>query len=322
MRIKRAIAIMLLFILPLGAGCKAAESSAPRVTLIMKTDRDAIEFWDVTLTGVEAAAEELGIDLTVVGTAAETMVDEQIQHMEDAIRNKPDVIVLIATDYDRLAPVAQKAVDAGIKLLTLDSDVNCDDRLCFIASDNMEIGRLLGEQMHAALPGGGKVVIIGHLAETSTGIARVTGAQEQLATYDNIELIGTYYCDNYHERAKEIVMELMAAHPDIAGFIGTNEVSNLGVAYALEELGLEGKVKLVGCDNSQLQVQYLEKNTIQSIVIQRPFSMGYMAIEAASKVAAGEEVPAFIDSGCVMINRDNMYDPDNQKLLFPFRNTP
>jgi len=77
------------------------------------------------------------------------------------------------------------------------------------------------------------------------------------------------------------------------------------------------KVYVVGCDNSQRQIQFLEQNIIQAIVTQRPFNMGYMAVQQAVRVAQGEKPEDFVEVACVLITRENMYTQENQKLLFP-----
>ena len=97
----------------------------------------------------------------------------------------------------------------------------------------------------------------------------------------------------------------------------TNEVCNVGAANALVELGMGGRVYVVGCDNSQRQIQFLEQNIIQAIVTQRPFNMGYVAVQQAVRVANGEQTDDFVEVSCVLITRENMYTQENQKLLFP-----
>ena len=78
-----------------------------------------------------------------------------------------------------------------------------------------------------------------------------------------------------------------------------------------------GKVFVVGCDNSQRQIAFLEQNIIQAIVTQRPFNMGYIAVQQAVEVASGEKTADFVEVPCVLITRENMYTQENQTLLFP-----
>ena len=183
----------------------------------------------------------------------------------------------------------------------------------FVTRDGLEMGRA----MTSYLPDGGKVAVIQHMLTTTTGIERTRGVLDALGEAGNIEIFGSFCCDNSTEQAQTITTELLSADPEIRGFVCTNEVCNVGAANALVDLGLGGKVYVVGCDNSQRQIQFLEQNIIQAIVTQRPFNMGYMAVQQAVRVANGEQTDDFVEVSCVLITRENMYTQENQKLLFP-----
>ena len=226
-------------------------------------------------------------------------------------------MILSAADYDRCAEATEEAIAAGIGVVAVDTDVNAEGRACFVGSNNYQIGQEMGSQMASYLPEGGKVAVIQHMLTTTTGIDRTRGVVDALTQAGNIEILGSYCCDNSTLRAKEITTALLEEEPDIRGFVCTNEVCNVGAANALVELGMGGKVFVVGCDNSQRQIALLEQNIIQAIVIQRPFNMGYMAVQQAVRVAQGETPEDFVEVACVLITRENMYTQENQKLLFP-----
>ena len=318
MKAKRALAALLaaFLLLPLFSGC-SARGDPVRVTLVLKTEASVAEFWEMLLSGVNAAAEEYGVELTTVTSSTETAIDEQIALIETVIADKPDVMILSAADYDRCAAVTEKAIAAGIRVVSLDTDVNAEGRSCFVASNNYQIGVDMGTQLAQYLPSGGKVAVIQHMQTTTSGTNRTQGAMDALSRYPNIEVLGAYCCENSLEKAQSITKQLLAEHPDIAGFVCTNEVCNVAAANTLVELGLGGQVYLVGCDNSQRQIQFLEQNVIQSIVVQRPFNMGYLAVEQAVLLASGEHVAERVEVPCVTITQQNMYTPENQKLLFP-----
>ena len=165
---------------------------------------------------------------------------------------------------------------------------------------------------------GGEIwTVIQHMLTTTTGIERTRGVLDALNEAGNIEILGSFCCDNSTEQAQTITTELLSADPEIRGFVCTNEVCNVGAANALVELGMGGRVYVVGCDNSQRQIQFLEQNIIQAIVTQRPFNMGYVAVQQAVRVANGEQTDDFVEVSCVLITRENMYTQENQKLLFP-----
>ena len=100
--------------------------------------------------------------------------------------------------------------------------------------------------------------------------------------------------------------------------VGLNESSALGICQALKELELNGKIKVIACDSSQEQIQYMEQGMIQAFVIQQPFNMGYLGVQFAVDLANGKRVPENYDTGCIVVTKETLYNPENQKLLFPF----
>ena len=298
------------------SGC-AGQQRQLRVTLVLKTETDVAEFWGMLLSGVERAAEEYNVKLKVLASPNETAIDTQIELIRQTVAEKPDVMILSAADYDRCAEATEEAIAAGIGVVAVDTDVNAEGRACYVGSDNYEMGLEMGQQMASYLPEGGKVAVIQHMLTTTTGIDRTRGVIDALTKAGNIEILGSFCCDNSTEQAQTITTELLSADPEIRGFVCTNEVCNVGAANALVELGMGGRVYVVGCDNSQRQIQFLEQNIIQAIVTQRPFNMGYVAVQQAVRVANGEQTDDFVEVSCVLITRENMYTQENQKLLFP-----
>ena len=298
------------------SGC-AGQQRQLRVTLVLKTETDVAEFWGMLLSGVERAAEEYNVKLKVLTSPTETAIDTQIELIRQTVAEKPDVMILTAADYDRCAEATEEAIAAGISVVAVDTDVNAEGRACYVGSDNYEMGLEMGQQMASYLPEGGKVAVIQHMLTTTTGIDRTRGVIDALTKAGNIEILGSFCCDNSIDRARALTQELLEQEPDISGFVCTNEVCNVGAANALVELGMGGKVFVVGCDNSQRQIAFLEQNIIQAIVTQRPFNMGYIAVQQAVGAASGEKSEDFVEVPCVLITRENMYTQENQKLLFP-----
>ena len=316
-RIKKCTVFVLLLCLLLNlAGCAAAQKPL-RVTLVLKTETDVAEFWGMLLSGVEKAAEEYGIELKVLTAPTEVDIERQIALIRQTVEEKPDVMILSAADYDRCAEATEEAVAAGIGVVAVDTDVNAVGRACYVGSNNYQIGLEMGRAMADYLPEGGKVAVIQHMLTTTTGIERTRGVLDALNEAGNIDILGSFCCDNSTEQARAITTELLSEDPEIRGFVCTNEVCNVGAANALADLGMGGQVFVVGCDNSQRQIQFLEQNIIQAVVTQRPFNMGYMAVQQAVRVANGEQTDDFVEVACVLITRENMYTQENQKLLFP-----
>lgn len=287
------------------------------VIVVVKSLEESIEFWRVLSDGVDAAAKELGVDAEITGPASESDIDGQIAVLEQAIRKRPDAIVMAATDYNRLVPVADDIIKAGIRLISIDSAVNSGAAQSFIATDNIEAGKKAGEEM-VRFAKSGKIAIMSYVQGTGTQIDRERGVRMRLEKEPGMTVVGTYYSDGVEQKAYDNTKRLLRDVPDLAGIVGLNETSTVGTGKAIKELGLAGKVSLVGFDSSINEVKLLEAGVIQATVVQKPFNMGYIGVKTAVDAVRGRKVPERMDTGSVVIDKTNMYTSENQKLLFPF----
>ena len=111
---------------------------------------------------------------------------------------------------------------------------------------------------------------------------------------------------------------MLKERPEIDVVIGTNEYSAVGAARGVKKMGMEDQVKVVGFDNSVEQIQLLEAGVFQGIVIQKSFNIGYLGVEQAVKAIEGYPMEYNLDSGCKLITKENMYEEENQRLLYSF----
>lgn len=291
-------------------------SSAFRIEVILKARANPPDFWRVVEQGVAVAAEEQRVVCNITAPQMEKDIDDQIELVEQAIARSPDAIILAACDYDRLRPVCEQAVEKGILLVTLDSDVNYEGRRCFISTDNYEIGRKLALLVDVETGEADKFGVVGHVASTSTAVERRDGLLENVEGAGG-RLAAIAYCESSEELAEQRAMEMLREHPDIKCMVGLNESSAIGVAEAVSALG-RGQIPVIACDSSQRQIEFMESGIIKAFVIQNPFNMGYLAVTSTVKLLRGESVPAVVHTESVVIRKEDLYSPQNQKLLFPF----
>jgi ribose transport system substrate-binding protein len=290
-----------------------------KVTAVIKAIANDSEFWDVVKTGLRSAADEFGLTLDIQGPWAESDVDGQIRIVGDILKNDPPtVLILAATDYIRLAPLVEQAEAQGVRVVTMDSGVDSPLPRCFVATNNIEGGEKAAAEMMRILAPGGKLAIINHIPGATTAIEREEGARRMLEQDGRYPLIGAWFTNNFEEQAYAITEMLLEEHPDLGGILAMNEVSTVGAARALRDLDAGGKLRLVGFDSSLREVQFIEQGIISATVIQKPFNMGYLAVQAARDIATNRPVSPLIDTGSVLITEENLYEPENQKLLFPF----
>jgi ribose transport system substrate-binding protein len=296
------------------------DSPNNRIIFVPKSIDKRTEFWQVMNQGVFAAAKEYNAEVTVLGTEKESDIDGQIRLLEDAITQKPTAILLAATDYNLIVPIAHKIVQSGIKLITVDSGLNGDLSASFIATDNYSAGMKAGQAIRKWVAPGGSVAIINFVQGSTTAMERESGVRDSLREKGTpaLEVVDTYYSGASEEKAYDITVSLMRSHPELEGIVGLNEPSAVGAAKAIKDLGLSRKVKLVGFDSSMDEIAFLEDGTIQATVVQKPFTMGYLAVQTALQAVEGKRISRMRDTGSEVITKENMYTNENQKLLFPF----
>jgi ribose transport system substrate-binding protein len=288
-----------------------------KVYVVLKTTGSHMEFWQIVRAGVQAAATEFGVEPLIVGPRWERDIDRQIEILGNVIERNPDAILLAASDYNRLVPLAEQAATAGIEIVTLDSALNSDVPVSFVATDNVEAGRKAGREIDKLVAPEARIAVISHIPGVATAIDREEGVRAELGERGPEQILGTYYSENDPNRAYEIVMRLVADYDDLGGIVALNENSTVGAGRALRDLGLAGEIALVGFDNSKEEIEFLENGVLNALVVQKPFNMGYLGIRTVMRVLRGEEVQPVIHTDAVLVRQSNMFTEENQRLLFP-----
>ena len=112
---------------------------------------------------------------------------------------------------------------------------------------------------------------------------------------------------------------MLEKHKDINVLVGFNEWSTLGAGYAINELNLKDKVFCIGFDSNISCIDMLENGDIDILIVQNPFSMGYLSVSKAFEILTGKKQgDKTVETDTYVVNRKNMFSPDIQKILFRF----
>ena len=291
-------------------------AAARRVIVIFKTiDYHTTPFWGNVRDGVVSAGEDLGMNVQIRGPAYESDVAGQIDIVRQAMREKPDAIVLAAADFNLLVPVAREVKRQGIPLICIDSFVNSDDADVRIGTDSYEGGQKCAAALMRDVKEGDLVAVMSYVKGSSTAIDRESGTRDYLD--GKVRILDTLYSNADAELAYSQAARLIANTPQLRGIVALNDPTARGAARALDESGKAGSIALIGFDNSLLVLRYVERGIILDTVVQKPFNMGYLGIKTAREIILGRKPARFINTGSVDISRLNMFQPENQKLLFP-----
>jgi ribose transport system substrate-binding protein len=277
-------------------------------------------FWKSVHSGVKLGAVALG-DVEVVWRASqkENDIEQQILVVEQCIAEGMSGIVLAPMDKDALAGLVAKAAKKKIPVIIFDSELKGTpgkDFISFVGIDNKKAGNIAGEQLAKMLGGKGKVVMLRYTISQSNITNREEGFLETIAKYKGIQLIEkNRYVSGTVDEAKNESMKMADKLKEADGVFCSYEQSTMGMLLALRNLNLARKVKFIGFDTPAPAVEALKKGEISALVAQDPARMGYFCVKTIVDYIRGKKVPSKIDVDVRVITRDNLNDPDIQKVL-------
>jgi simple sugar transport system substrate-binding protein len=250
--------------------------------------------------GVQEWGEETGVNANLVGPdQADAAL--QIPIIEDLIAQGVDALCVVPMDPAQLDPVLQKAMDAGITVITHEAsnqesmhwDIEAFDNVAFGASMMDKLAALMGEE-------GEYAIMVGSLGSKTHMEWMWEGAHaHQLATYPNMTFIAEqpFEAADDQNRAYETAKEILAANPNIKGFISAASTDILGIGQAIEEAGLQDTVAVVGTGLPSQAADLLQSGAVDAVGGWDPAMAGKACNEIALRMARGETIGEGTDLG-------------------------
>jgi ribose transport system substrate-binding protein len=283
-------------------------------------------FYQVMQLGVEAAASDLGIEV-VTQVPATWGVEVQTPILDAMVaRGDLDYIITAPTDKDQMIGPLKAAVDAGIKVITVDTFLGDGDYvkgpvtfpISYIGSDNVEGGRIAGRGLAEAIGGKGSVYINSTNPNVSSVEGRAAGFYEVMEKeFPDIKVVGLDFNLDDMNTAVQQTAAVLQRVPDLAGVFGTNVFSAQGAGTAVVNAGLGGHVQVVAYDATQFAIEQLRQGVVSLVLAQKPFDMGYMAVQFAAADAAGvTSLPRRVETGFAIIDKDNVDDPAVARFIY------
>lgn len=283
-------------------------------------------FYQVMQIGVEAAAKKLGVTVVTQvpptwGVAVQTpILDAMIA------RGDLDYIITAPTDKDQMVGPLKAANDAGIKVITVDTFLGDGNYitgpvtfpLSYIGSDNVEGGRISARGLAKAIGGKGSVYINSTNPNVSSVEGRAVGFKEVMAKeYPDVKIVGLdFNLDDMNKAAQQTAAVLQRV-PDLAGVFGTNVFSAQGAGTAVVNAGLGGHVQVVAYDATKAAIELMSKGVVSLVLAQKPFDMGYLAVQFAVSDAAGvTSLPRRVETGFAIIDKNNVADPAVARFIY------
>src|SRR6266513_5430060 len=302
-----------------------AASGKKKLTIAVIPKGTTHEFWKSIHAGSNKAAGELsaqGTEVEVIwkGPLREDDREQQIQVVEGFASQGVAGIVLAPLDDRALARPLEEAKSAGVPTVIIDSALESNSIVSFVATDNRKGGMLGADRLGELLGGKGKVILLRYAEGSASTQDREDGfLQEIKQKYPNIESISAdQYAGATRDTAKRASENLLNRFGDeVQGIFCPNESTTAGMLLALQDIGKAGKVIFVGFDSSQSFIDAMRAKQLHGIVVQNPFNMGFLGVRTMVESLQGKTVEKRIDTGVTMITPDNLDAPESQSLLHP-----
>src|SRR5437660_11836333 len=320
-----SILIVLAAIVALSCNRSGSKSGKKKLTIAVIPKGTSHEFWKSIHAGAIKAAKELsstGNEVEVIwkGPLREDDREQQIQVVEGFASQGVSGIVLAPLDNRALVRPVEEAKNAGVPAVIIDSALESQSIVSFVATDNRKGGMLGADRLGELLGGKGKVILLRYAEGSASTQEREAGfLQEMKQKYPTVELIST---DQYagatrdtQKRASENLLNRFG--DDVQGIFCPNESTTAGMLSALQDAGKAGKVMFVGFDATQLFVDAMKAKQLHGIVVQNPFNMGYLGVRTIVESLQGKSVEKRVDTGVTMITPDNLEAAETQALLHP-----
>lgn len=278
-------------------------------------------FWEQVRVGAKcAASKHPNVNLYWDGVTSEDDVSGQQSLLQDVLAQGVDGLVYAATDAKALSQITQGALDQNTAVVNMDSGTTPQPpQVPVFATNNVQAAEKGAELLAQQLGDKGNVAFIEFQPGTSTNETRSQGFKRGLAKHPGIRLVAQQSSESDYNTALQVTQDVLTSNPNLDGIYAGNEPSVLGAAEAVRQSGKAGKVKIIGWDTSQGQIQALNQGVITGLIAQNPFKMGYDAVQTTvSKVRKEQQQPSLeTDTGSMLVTKQNMKNPDIQKLLHP-----
>jgi len=246
-------------------------------------------YFDTSNAGGEEAIEEFGGTFAEVGPS-EASPTSQVSFIQTAAQQGVGGLVVSANDPEAICDALNEARDAGVKVVTFDSDTNPECRDLFINQATAEgIAKsqvdLIAEQIGDA----GQIAILSASANATNQNAWIELMEEDLAAnHPNIELVETVYGDDDDQTSFDKTAALLQTYPELKGIISPTTVGIAAAARYLSTSEYKGKVALTGLGTPNQMREYVEDGTVTSFALWNPADLGYLAAYATKALIEGD----------------------------------
>ncbi len=318
--LKLSLAILPVLAVCLAGNVKAADNPADQAKLIKPIDKKltfvfipkVIHPWyDVVEQGAKAAVADFkkqGIDIEVKFDSPPVAdISKHMGVIEANISSAPDGLAISSLDPATDTQLVNDAIDAGLNVITFDTDAPDSNRKCYVGHDgDYDDGYDLGQFLAEKIGKKGKVGILAGSLSATNHVNRVKGFKAAMKEFPDIEIVFERPDNDDLQKAVELTENALQANSDLVGIFGCNASNPIGAARAVKSAGLTGKVHIVGMDDLEETIQLIQEGVIDATKAQRQWDIGYWSVVYLVAMNENHTVPERHDTGARIITADDL----------------
>ena len=319
-RMRSAVAAAATVTILAGALAGCSDSAAPqgtpaaggggngKIALVLKPLDNT--YFGAMAEGAQAAADEAGVDLTIV--AAENVTDDsgQATKLNSLVTAGYGCYIVNPTSQTNLITGLVPVTQAGAAIVNLDLPIDLDaakqagvNVTTYVGTNNETAGEAGGKAMLSLVPEGSSVALIGGLVADPGNIARLGGFEK--AVEGKLDITQTVAADFDKAKAKSAAATILIANPDIKGFFTPSGDMAMGIQQAVEEAGKKGQVAVVGIDGTQDQLKDIVAGGQPAAIKQFPYLMGAQSVQACVAAMKGTSIPSNVETPVLIVDSKN-----------------
>ena len=258
--------------------------------------------------GIKTAAAEAGAEVFMLAPQSGADINGQMGMIQDVITQDVDAIILSTHDEAAAAPLVKKAVDAGIAVTIVNSDIaNFPTPVHAVVGYSQRAGtQKIGEYLLQKLGGQpAKVGVIEGLPGYHS-TERVGGFLDAVEGKPGIEIVASIPGGWNVEGGNTAGMDLLQAHPDVNVVFAANDYMIMGVAQAAKSLGKSDLILLGNDGDTGAGLEPIAAGDVTATVNTTPFVMGQIALQVALDTLDGKFAGGFVETPTTIVDKDNV----------------
>jgi rhamnose transport system substrate-binding protein len=246
-------------------------------------------YFDTSDAGGKKAVDEFGGTYDEVGPDTATP-DAQVPFINTAAQQGVGALVVSANDPKAIGDALNEARDAGVKVVTFDSDTEPEFRDLYINQATAEgIAKSQVDLISEQIGDKGEIAILSAAANATNQNAWIDLMEKELeANHPDIELVDTVYGDDDDQTSFDKTAALLQSHPNLKGIISPTTVGIAAAARYLSDSDAKGKVALTGLGTPNQMREYVKDGTVEAFALWNPADLGYLAAYAAKALVDGD----------------------------------